>query len=265
MRNVVVTRPSLSMRLLDYVFGIGPKYKNRYRIIEIASILGYLALSALIAHKVWQGVAFRPSVFWLLPWIGFAAIIGADLVSGLVHWACDTYGTPKTTFVGPKFIAPFREHHHDPKAMTRHDFVEANGDNCFTTLFVMTPTYLSLDEMQTTWEVVSGLWMLLFTFGVLMTSIAHGWAHSDDCGRIIRFMQRKRIVVSPEHHAKHHIAPHLDHYCITTGWLNPLLDRIRFFRGFEWFIALFGYRPSVDRDSDPAIDQTRAVRSEVDP
>ena len=30
------------------------------------------------------------------------------------------------------------------------------------------------------------------------------------------------------------------HYCITNGWLNPLLNKIKFFRRLEATLAFFG-------------------------
>ena len=40
----------------------------------------------------------------------------------------------------------------------------------------------------------------------------------------------------------HHTEPFNMHYCITNGWLNPLLNKIKFFRRLEATLAFFGIR-----------------------
>jgi ubiquitin-conjugating enzyme E2 variant len=53
----------------------------------------------------------------------------------------------------------------------------------------------------------------------------------------VRALQRARLILSPEHHAIHHAAPQDKYYCITVGWMNPVLERLRFFAFCEWTIA----------------------------
>ena len=48
-------------------------------------------------------------------------------------------------------IRPFREHHIDPTSITRHDFIETNGDNfaiCVPFLGVMAYRFMSLNAEE---------------------------------------------------------------------------------------------------------------------
>jgi len=57
-----------------------------------------------------------------------AGVLLADLLAGGVHWACDTWGDERTRWLGRSLIKSFRDHHHRPRAMLEHDWVEVNGE-----------------------------------------------------------------------------------------------------------------------------------------
>ena len=176
-----------------------------------------------------------------------AAWAVADFFSGLVHWAGDTWGSVRTPFFGRAFIFPFREHHVDPQAMTRHDFVEVNGACCVASAPVLVWTALApVAELA-----VHGF-LVFLSLGVLATNQCHKWAHTAAAKRprVVRLLQRLRIILPPDHHRRHHIDPYDTHYCTASGWMNRPLNAIGFFRGLEAVGRAFGGQPRP-LDPDP--------------
>jgi hypothetical protein len=53
----------------------------------------------------------------------------------------------------------------------------------------------------------------------------------------VRGLQKAGLILSPEHHAIHHASPQDKAYCITVGWMNPILDKVGFFRACEAVIG----------------------------
>ena len=66
-----------------------------------------------------------------------------------------------------------------------------------------------------------------------MTNQIHKWAHMDDRPRIVTWLQRLHLILPPEHHQIHHTPPFNTYYCITCGWLNPILARLGFFEAIK--------------------------------
>ena len=167
---------------------------------------------------------------WL--WAISAVMLGllcADFVSGFVHWLADTFGSVKMPLIGPAYIAPFREHHHDPLEITRHDFIEVNGNNCVVILLFLpfVANVQGLVSLQTAaWL---ELWTVAFTIAIFLTNQVHSWAHADSVPKPVELLQRARIILNAADHDRHHTAPHDTYYCIAFGWLNPILEKTNFF------------------------------------
>ena len=152
-------------------------------------------------------------------------MVAADAVSGVVHFLADHFGDEHVPILGPNVIAPFREHHVDPSAMTRHGLVETNGDNAVGVLLGVCAS-LALFPMGplSTLQVALISALIAFFVALLVTNQIHKWAHAQRAPRVVRWLQSRALILSPEHHLRHHRDTRRA-YCITTGWCNRLVDR----------------------------------------
>ena len=213
-----------------------------FRAIQTAAFVVFAVLSVVLAMEVVQGAAEHGGI-WLIPLVAIAAYLAADFVSGFVHFLADTFGTPDTPFVGKAFVLPFREHHDNPKGILEHPFMIANGNNCLVTVPFLIGVLVLVPVDGSRAGYLTGAFGLFFCLAILLTNQFHKWAHMDEPPRAVAWLQRKGLVLSKEHHDVHHVSPFDTYFCITVGWWNPLLERIRFFERVERMIRFVTASP----------------------
>jgi hypothetical protein len=201
----------------------------------------------LMALAVAFGAAGLSASGWLamLPLLLLLGLLTSDFVSGLFHWFFDNYGSPQTPVFGPT-IELFRVHHDLPEDICNSNLVFTVGHVC---IWVVP---LALLQM--------GLWYLLgrsFVVSALLiyaasaslflvlTNLFHKWAHLPVKPGWITWLQTQRLILESAHHTVHHTPPYQSYYCITTGWLNPLLFRVGFFPALERLLARWGMDKAV--------------------
>jgi len=169
-----------------------------------------------------------------------AGMIFADFMSGLVHWGADTWGNLEWPFVGTTYIRSFREHHIAPTAMCDHDWFETNGDNFMLVVIPLISLsmkdYLSNspDGITVPWtELFMSMFWLSTAIGIAMTNQFHQWSHKQKPPALVSLLQSYWIILPKSSHSLHHRPAFDGSYCITTGWLNPLLDFTNFWRYAE--------------------------------
>ncbi len=217
-------------------------YSRSIRMLELGSIVAFAVVVVWQATRLWTPMFDNP---WLMVAAFAAGYLFADFVSGFVHWLADTWGSTDMPVIGKALLRPFREHHVDQKAITKHDFVETNGNNCLICVPAgIAALFVPLDSPVLFFLMAWLLWSMLWVLG---TNQFHKWSHMDEPSPVVAFLQRWHLILPPEHHQIHHTAPYATHYCITTGWLNRPLAAIGFYRGLEWFgTTVFGAIPRAD-------------------
>ncbi|XP_059158130.1 plasmanylethanolamine desaturase 1-like [Physella acuta] len=210
-----------------------------------------VSIFLLIVNTYYLIIYFRPGDWHMILICALLGIVTADFCSGVVHWGADTWGSVDLPVVGSGFIRPFREHHIDPTSITRHDFIETNGDNFAVIIpFIGYSAYqfytLSPGEIAESynWK----MYMFLLAVFVSLTNQCHKWSHTYfGLPWYITLLQDLHIILPRKHHRIHHVSPHETYYCITTGWLNYPLEKIGFWSKAESLIeSLTGSKPRSD-------------------
>jgi len=205
-------------------------YSAAQRRWNVAGLAAFAVLAVWIGHHVLsRPLGPLPLVVGVL-----AGWVLTDFLCGVIHWAGDTWGRTSMPLIGRFVVRTFREHHVDPQAITRHGLVQMLGEQAIVAVPLI--SLLGLYDPAVDDELGNTLLVALYTTFVasIAANVFHKWAHMRQPPLAARLLQRAGILISFRHHARHHCPPYLQCYCIAIGWLNPVLDRLRFWRGLEW-------------------------------
>jgi ubiquitin-conjugating enzyme E2 variant len=194
--------------------------------IVLAAALSTMHGARIVAATPGSGIG--PTLLFAL-----VGVLVADFLSGVVHWACDTWGNERSRWFGDSLIRSFREHHRSPTAMLAHDWIEVNGEaaTAATGLFVLMLVEVPAGWLQQHPSLYTLAWATI-SIGALSNQL-HQWAHTPSPPRPVKALQRWGLVLSMRRHAPHHRDACVYRYCISTGWMNASLDAIGFWRGLE--------------------------------
>ena len=172
----------------------------------LADALSIAAFGAAVACLLARIDHVPPLAWWpLLAAAALAGLCAADAATGFTHWA-----------------------------FTRHGFLEVSGNNA---LALTPPAWLAAPVARDFGSELGASLALAFLLAGVVAAFAsnqlHRWAHVERAPAAARWLQHRGWIVSPEAHALHHRGPHDRAYCVTTGWMNPLLDGLGVFRTLE--------------------------------
>ena len=212
-------------------------------VLDLLAVAVVTAALAVLALRVWSEI-HSPAEAVRVGVILAAGYLLADLLTGLVHWFCDTFFDETTPIIGPGLIASFREHHRDPLLMTRHGFLELTGSS-FRGLAPLLAVFVWRGDLV---PAFANAFVLALSAGAVSTNLLHRWAHDPAASAFARTLQRLGVVLTPERHAKHHAPPYAAAYCVTTGWMNPLCERLKIWSRAEAVLVAIGVPASRDHD-----------------
>lgn len=155
----------------------------------------------------------------------FFTVFMADFISGLVHWLEDAYARPDMKLVG-RIAEENLRHHAKPREFLKKSWWESSSDLLLIGLMVILASLLTH---------TFSLWLLFFVLLTINANQIHKWSHQGprENPRIVTWLQKNKILQTAREHAKHHSGEKNTHYCVITNYLNPVLEKIGFWKRLE--------------------------------
>jgi hypothetical protein len=163
-------------------------------------------------------------------------VLLADFVTGFVHWMEDSYWSLETPILGKWIVNANLAHHKNGQAFLQKTWFESSWDLLIAGIVLVIAAFFF---HKLNWEV----W--LFAIIIVNANQIHKWAHItryENKPKIIGWLQKMYVLQRTSHHGQHHRKPNNSHYCTVTNVLNPVLDRVKFWRGLEY---IFGSKANM--------------------
>lgn len=169
----------------------------------------------------------------------FSVVLLSDFISGLIHWLEDVYAKPGMPLVDQ--IAVDNQLHHDkPRDFVKKNWFQSCWDSVLAGIIIIAAAWY-FDVLS--WPII------LFVSLVANANQVHKWAHQNQQEKhsIVTLLQKLKLLQTPREHAKHHSGEKNTHYCVITNVLNPVLEKINFWRNLERLNHfIFGLKVNTD-------------------
>jgi hypothetical protein len=228
-----MTAPSQAQRLKDAFF-VEP-----YSAQELCfHVTGAVANAALcLSAIVWLASTWssHPIAWWGVVFSVLVGIYCADLLSGILHWAFDTWFNEHIVFVR-RMVLQVREHHVHPGRIFDIHFAHDAGTLSWIALLVTAPVLgfaIFIEGAQSALAAYAIIASSVFSVILVFMLETHKCGHRARNPRWVHWLQRSGLLLSVSHHGRHHRGSRDINYCIVNGWADRTLGRLGLFRLLE--------------------------------
>ena len=204
----------------------------RYGVVLLLALCSVISIFTHFPFFTWAWYLFQVLLLW----------IAADFITGIVHWWEDTYGNPNWPILGKHVVEPNLVHHKQPTKLLEGSYWNRINTSVFAAAIIgLVLWVLGLHSWQ----------MIVCLLFCAQGNEIHAMSHRPDRfnGKIVLFLQKIGIFQSKKMHRWHHKAPYETNFCIMSDFVNPVLNKVGFWRKLEWLILKI-FKIDVLRASD---------------